>query len=125
MTRFNLFFSILLIHACSGFLTPKSPLVAAKRKGGSEQNVGSIITETEEDARFVLSQAKLCAYGECSISDAKVLLREILHVQSGCAAGTLVGHDVCEEQDVVADVVAHLREKVAQHERNDDVGNPV
>jgi hypothetical protein len=110
MTRFNLFFTALLsMHACSGLLTPQSSLVA--KKGSEGLNVGSIIHETEDDARFIMSQAKQCAYGECSVSDAKILLREILHVQSGCASGTLVGHDVCEEIDVAADVVAHLRVK--------------
>ena len=61
--------------------------------------------ETEEDARFILSQAKHCAYGdECSIDDANILLDEMLHLQSGCA-------DLYEEQHVAADIVAHLRVK--------------
>ena len=70
--------------------------------------------ETEDDARFVLSEAKKCAYGQegqCSVEEARQLLNEMLHLQSGCVAGTLVGHDICEEQDVAADVVAHLRVK--------------
>lgn len=80
--------------------------------------------ETEDDARFVLSQAKKCAYGqegECSVEEAKELLKEMLHLQSGCAAGTLVGHDICEEQDVAADVVAHLRVKAQA--TDDDSGS--
>jgi hypothetical protein len=73
--------------------------------------VGAVIMETEDDARFILRQAKLCAYDpDCSVNDAEIMLREMLHVQSGCVTGTLVGHDLCEEQDEAADVVAHLRD---------------
>jgi hypothetical protein len=39
-------------------------------------------------------------------------LKEIVHVQSGCAAGTLSGNAVCEDVVGVSEVVAALREKV-------------
>jgi hypothetical protein len=51
-----------------------------------------------------------------SVKDCEALLNEMLRLQSGCVTGTLlIGHDLCEEQDVAADFVAHLREKVKDH----------
>lgn len=78
----------------------------------SPLHVGNAI-ETETEARLLLLKARDCAYGDsCSIEDCEILLREMMHLQSGCVTGTLVGHDLCEEQDIAADVVAHLREQV-------------
>lgn len=41
-------------------------------------------------------------------------LREIVHVQSGCAAGTMSGNEVCEDVVGVAGVVAELRRKIGE-----------
>jgi hypothetical protein len=35
----------------------------------------------------------------------------MLWIQSGCVSGTLVGHDLCDEQDQAAEIVSHLRLK--------------
>jgi hypothetical protein len=81
---------------------------------------GVVVMETEDDARFILSKAKECAYGDddsCDLQDCEVLLHEMLHMQSGCVTGTLIGHDLCDEQDIAADVVAHLREKIKEKKK--------
>jgi len=51
------------------------------------------------------------------IKESKFWLQEIVHLQSGCVAGTLVGKDLCENQDVAAEIVARLRYKIDWHER--------
>jgi hypothetical protein len=95
----------------SGFVVVK-PTTTPTRLLKPLAAVGVVI-ETEEDARFILSKAKECAYGDsCDVEDCELFLNEMLHLQSGCVTGTLIGDDLCEDQDVAADVVAHLREKV-------------
>jgi hypothetical protein len=116
MIRFFFLFSTLCLSASVGLVIPTTTPTAHQRATHSRLFVSSIPTHQEQDARWsILSRAKQCAYGdeeECSIEYAKELWTEMLHLQSGCAAGgTLVGQDICEEQDVAADVVAHLREK--------------
>lgn len=65
----------------------------------------------------VLHKAEECALSDsCSVDDAKLFLREVIHLESGCAAGTLVGHDICEDQDHLAMIVANLRAKVERGE---------
>jgi len=39
-------------------------------------------------------------------------LREIIHVQSGCVAGTVSGTDICKDVGRTSEVVASLREKI-------------
>lgn len=68
---------------------------------------------TEDMYPQLLNKASLCAHSDtCSIESAELYLREIVHVQSGCAAGTLSGHAVCEDVQSVSEVVADLREKI-------------
>lgn len=60
-----------------------------------------------------LGSASVCAHDDgCSIESAEYYLREIVHVQSGCAAGTLSGNGVCEDVQGVSEVVADLRKKI-------------
>ena len=61
----------------------------------------------------LLASASSCAMSDtCSIDDAEMYLREIFHVQSGCAAGTASGAEMCEDVVVVGEVVSKLREKI-------------
>ena len=70
---------------------------------------------SQEEAKSLMERANECAHSDsCSVEDALMYLQDVIHVQSDCVTGTLVGKDLCENQDVVADVVAHLREKVAR-----------
>ena len=109
--------SLLLLLAtlqlASAFVVVTPTRIVNKNKALS---VGFVM-ETEDEARYILSRAKECAYGDtCSVDDCQILLNEMLHMQSGCVTGTLVGHDICEEQVLAADVVAHLRAKIKDHE---------
>ena len=73
-----------------------------------------VVADTEDHATYLLSKARECAYstdGSYSAEDAQMYLHEMLHIQSGCASGKLIGHDLCEDQDTAADIVAHLRLK--------------
>jgi hypothetical protein len=39
-------------------------------------------------------------------------MQEIINIQSGCVVGTVVDDAVCEDQQVVAQAVAGLRQKI-------------
>lgn len=68
---------------------------------------------TEDAYPQLLSSAALCANSDsCSVESAELYLREIVHVQSGCAAGTLSGDAVCGDVQGVSAVVADLRRKI-------------
>lgn len=72
-------------------------------------------TVTEDMYPNLLSSASLCANDEtCSIESANLYLKEIVHVQSGCAAGTLSGSNVCDDVLNVSAVVAELRDKIGK-----------
>jgi len=67
---------------------------------------------TEESYPSLLQSASVCAHSDsCSIDLAEDYLREIVHVQSGCAAGTLSG-GVCDDVLNVSAIVADLRVKI-------------
>mmetsp|Transcript_45338 Transcript_45338/g.68382 ORF Transcript_45338/g.68382 Transcript_45338/m.68382 type:complete len:337 (-) Transcript_45338:151-1161(-) len=71
--------------------------------------------DSEDDAMYLMMKAQECANSDtCSIDSAREYLREVIHVQSGCAAGTLAGYDLCEDQLFAAEVVASLREKIKE-----------
>jgi hypothetical protein len=72
----------------------------------------------EEDAVYLMQRASNCANSdECSIEDAEEYLGDVLFVQGGCTAGVLEGHDVCNNADVAAEIVANLRAKIEQGSR--------
>eukprot|EP00534_Pseudo-nitzschia_fraudulenta_P007751 CAMPEP_0201146172 /NCGR_PEP_ID=MMETSP0851-20130426/7854_1 /ASSEMBLY_ACC=CAM_ASM_000631 /TAXON_ID=183588 /ORGANISM="Pseudo-nitzschia fraudulenta, Strain WWA7" /LENGTH=241 /DNA_ID=CAMNT_0047421617 /DNA_START=137 /DNA_END=862 /DNA_ORIENTATION=+ len=54
---------------------------------------------------------------KAEIEESRFWLREMIHLQSGCAAGTLAGRDLCENQADAAEIVARLRRKIETHER--------
>lgn len=75
--------------------------------------MSSIPHATEDKYPQLLSSASLCAHSEtCSIDAAESYLREIVHIQSGCAAGTLSGYAACDDVLEVSEVVAGLRKKI-------------
>ena len=85
----------------------------------------------EDDAVYIYNKVKEFAYKDneydqhyhplsdevAEIEECKYMLREIVQVQSGCAAGTLAGKDLCENQDEAAEIVARLRRKIEFHEK--------
>lgn len=135
-TALFLILSNVSLETACGFATPRAvhhPIQTTTRT--TERTIRTALgvglsglTETEEDARFILSKAKECAYDtndSFNADDAEILLREMLHMQSGCVTGTLIGHDLCEEQDVAADIVAHLRAKINSQRTKQQQGKPV
>lgn len=69
--------------------------------------------DTEDEAMYFMMKAVDCANSDtCSIDEAQHYMKEIIHIQSGCASGTLVGQDVCENPVFASEVIASLREKI-------------
>ena len=50
----------------------------------------------------------------CSIDNAESYLREIVRIESGCAAGMMSGDAICRDVVMVSNVVARLRQKVKE-----------
>jgi hypothetical protein len=66
----------------------------------------------------MMMKAEACAHSDsCSIDDAEQYLKEILHIQSNCASGTLSSQQICEDVTFPAEVVAHLRAKLDAERR--------
>lgn len=73
----------------------------------------SSVSFNEDSAAALMNQAVDCSTSDtCSVEQAEWYLQEIISVQSGCVVGTLVDDAVCENQQVVAQVVAGLRQKI-------------
>mmetsp|Transcript_9638 Transcript_9638/g.11173 ORF Transcript_9638/g.11173 Transcript_9638/m.11173 type:complete len:253 (+) Transcript_9638:130-888(+) len=98
---------------------------------------------TEEDAREIFNKARQFAFQDeqqkdddnnvnvdqydshyhsladekAQIKESRFWINEIIHLQSGCITGTLVDNDICENQDVVAEIVGKLRSKIKRHEQ--------
>jgi hypothetical protein len=129
------FLLLIIASNASGFAAPRVPLASRtpsiSTRRSKNKNAPLFVgytpnIETEDDARFILRRAKQCAYDDtCNVEDCEIMLREMIHLQSGCVTGTLVGHDLCDEQDVAADVVAHLRAKVQQYIKDHRKPHPV
>jgi len=93
----------------------------------------------EEDARYIFHKAREFAFRDdfgddaasneynqhyhslsdvkAEIEESKFWLREIIHLQSGCVAGTLAAKDLCENQQEAAEIVGRLRRKIEIHEK--------
>jgi hypothetical protein len=66
---------------------------------------------------YFLAKAQECALSDSgTVQQAKLFLREIVHLQSSCVIGTLAGRQVCENQAQVAEIVQHLRDKIEAQE---------
>jgi hypothetical protein len=81
----------------------------------------------EDEARLLLAKAREYAYDDQdlgTLKEARFLLREMIHLQSGCVTGTLVGADLCDDQAGAADVVAHLRTKIRRLEQIEHSKHP-
>jgi len=84
--------------------------------------IGSLDDTSEEDTMNVMFKALECANSDsCSITDAKEYMRDILHVQSGCAAGTLNGFVLCEDVTLAAEIVSNLRVKIERGQSNTEM----
>ncbi|KAL3795159.1 hypothetical protein HJC23_007387, partial [Cyclotella cryptica] len=75
----------------------------------------SSVPVTEDQYPRFLSSASFCAnLDSCSIDTAESYLREIVLIESACAAGTMSGDSICKDIAKFSKVVAGLREKIRQ-----------
>lgn len=113
-TALSLLFTCLCAFSSEGF-APRS--FSKIRSIASRAKIALLQADTEDDATYLLHKAEECALSDsCSVDDARLFLREVIHLESGCAAGTLVGDDICNDQQHVAEIVASLRAKVERGE---------
>lgn len=104
--------AILSQHA-SAFSIKASPLKKTTSHTGKMPLNAVQVNNSEDDAMGLLFRARDCADSEsCSIDMANAYLKEVVHVQSGCAAGTLSGAAVCDNALLITEVVASLRSKI-------------
>jgi hypothetical protein len=69
--------------------------------------------KNDNDVSFFLQQAQSCVSSDsCSLEDAQVCLDNMIRIQSGCASGSLVGSEVCEDVYDAAAIVGNLRKKI-------------
>jgi hypothetical protein len=100
-----------LLSSASAFTAPRPAL----RLSTLPLNVGAALDWNTYDERSIMERAFDCANSDsCSLEDAKVCLDDVVHIQSGCASGALLGSDVCEDVGTAVDVVANLRVKIDQ-----------
>lgn len=98
----------------AGF-APSSSSASLVAPARSALHMASTAHASEDMYPQLLNSASLCAHSDtCSIESAESYLREIVHIQSGCAAGTLSGDAVCYDVLGVSEVVADLREKIGE-----------
>mmetsp|Transcript_20107 Transcript_20107/g.30237 ORF Transcript_20107/g.30237 Transcript_20107/m.30237 type:complete len:122 (+) Transcript_20107:1-366(+) len=112
----NIFFVLLFV---SGFVSGFQTVTTLRRVSISLQSHPHLSgANSEEDATYLMAKAKECAYSDYgySVEDAKLFLRELMHVQSGCVVGTIVGRDLCENQEQVAKIVKKLQKKIEKEE---------
>jgi hypothetical protein len=103
---------LLAITANSTAFQPAQPSLGTTRRGTTSLH-SSTLSIPEHLYPQLLSSASLCANSEsCSLESAESYLREIIHVQAGCAAGTISGKDICNDVGRTSEVVAGLREKI-------------
>jgi hypothetical protein len=73
------------------------------------------VHQDELTSKYLLNKARECAFSDYSSAvEAKLYLTKILEIESGCVSGMLAGHDLCDNVDELADIVAHLRQKVSR-----------
>ena len=69
--------------------------------------------EEETNYRYLFAKAKEIAYSDASTrAEALSYMNKILEFESDCVSGALVGQPMCQNVEEVADIVAHLREKI-------------
>mmetsp|Transcript_23528 Transcript_23528/g.50063 ORF Transcript_23528/g.50063 Transcript_23528/m.50063 type:complete len:298 (-) Transcript_23528:177-1070(-) len=116
--------SSLLLVATSAFSTRKASQLAANNNkhtsSSSSLNVGAVWMDDDEQDGFLMSRASACADSEsCSLEEAQTYLDDILHVQMDCIGGAAAATNsaICENVDVVSEVVANLRQKIETERR--------
>ena len=72
----------------------------------------------QQDGGDLLMRAMDCADSDsCSLEEAEHYLESILHAESGCASGALIGSTICDDVSDAAEAVAHLRSKIGRESK--------
>lgn len=72
----------------------------------------------QDDDAFLLMRAMDCADSDsCSLDEAEHYLESILHAESGCASGALIGSNICDNVSDAAEAVANLRLKIERESK--------
>jgi hypothetical protein len=116
MTMMNRLLIATLALSCFAISHGFAPALYSKKltfkNACQELKSTSVLSSEYQDEVTMMIKARECAFSDkCSAAEARSFLHEILHVQSGCVSGVLSGQDLCENQDDVAEIVAHLRQK--------------
>ena len=100
-----------LLTASQGFSF--SSMAIKSQRSSTSALPASVTVFNEPEAQFHLAKAQECAFDDsCPIEECREHLHDMIHIQSLCNGGLLVGHELCEEQDQAAEIVAHLRYKI-------------
>lgn len=103
----------LLAGSASAFCPASSLSIAGGTRSASSLNAAAFAIDSEDDAMAVMLRARDCASSDsCSIDDAQEYLREVVHIQGSCAAGTLAGQTLCDDIAFASEVVSGLRAKI-------------
>eukprot|EP00429_Kryptoperidinium_foliaceum_P021136 CAMPEP_0176144282 /NCGR_PEP_ID=MMETSP0120_2-20121206/73457_1 /TAXON_ID=160619 /ORGANISM="Kryptoperidinium foliaceum, Strain CCMP 1326" /LENGTH=336 /DNA_ID=CAMNT_0017480647 /DNA_START=70 /DNA_END=1082 /DNA_ORIENTATION=- len=79
-------------------------------------NVGAVMdwNESDLDESFLMQRAEAYANSaQASLEELRTALDDVIHVQSGCVSGSVLG-DVCDNVGAAAELVANLRQKIQQ-----------
>ena len=106
-------FSFTLLVTTSAFSAQKSSRLVRSPSSSSALFVGAVWTEDNENDAFLMNRATACADGSesCSLEEAESYLHDILTTQKDCQA-IAISSALCENVDVVSEVVANLRQKI-------------
>lgn len=114
MSPFERLFSLMLVPAGVSAFIHQPPLRSSLSRPASALHVGATLdwNAEQEDEFFLMQRAMECANSDsCSIDDARMCLDDVIHIQSGCVSGSVLG-DVCQNVDDAVEVVASLRAKI-------------
>ena len=96
----------------SAFTLPSG--VQSSTRSVSALHVGATLdwNSEDQDEAFLMKRAAECANSDsCSIDVAKMCLDDVIHIQSGCVSGSVLG-DACQNIDEAVEIVANLRAKI-------------
>lgn len=109
---FRFLFLALTIQTLSAFSLAFSA-TSVKKPFGKAPLKASLTLIDEEDAAYLMTKARECAFSDtCSVEESEEHLHDILHIQGACVSGTVLGHDICDNQQAAAEIVARLRQNI-------------
>ena len=107
MKNTSILLAVMTVNQSTAFLIPPSSSHLTKP---TTTSTCLHSTASTPDQLQLLNSASLCANSEsCSIESAELYLREILHIQTTCAAEEEI---ICADVGRTSEVVAGLREKI-------------